>query len=438
MSLEIKIKEMRVTPVAIADPPLRSSYGLHQPYALRNILEFESEDGIVGISETYGGEAPMDALLTLKEEIEGSDPYKLTGSLQAMLSGQSGDADASQTHLVPGENPVDASRRTYAAIEVGCLDLIGKTVGKPVCDLIGGRVRDRVPFSAYPFYKHAGGGGEGDDAREDKYGECLSPETLVEQVIRMREEYGFKSIKFKAGVLHPDEEIETIKQLYRELGPDIPLRIDPNSAWTVDTSVRVGQELAEELGRGGYLEDPTATISGMAEVRRRLLAEGIDTPLATNVAVTCFEDLPEAIKEDAAQIILCDHHYWGGMRQVQHLAKLCQTFGLGVSMHSNNHLGISLMGMAHVAAASPHLTYACDTHYPWQTEEDEVVAGGRVPIVEGCVEITDKPGLGVELDCDQLARGRERYEKCPYRKRDDTAEMRKHVDPNWERKLPRW
>ena len=112
MSLEIKIKEMRVTPVAIADPPLRSSYGLHQPYALRNILEFESEDGIVGISETYGGKAPMDALLALKDVIVGSDPYKLTGSLQTMLSGQSGDADTSQTHLVPGENHVDASRRT--------------------------------------------------------------------------------------------------------------------------------------------------------------------------------------------------------------------------------------------------------------------------------------------------------------------------------------
>jgi glucarate dehydratase len=340
--------------------------------------------------------------------------------------------------LVPGENPVDANRRTYAAIEVGCLDLIGKTVGEPVCDLIGGRVRERIPFSAYPFYKHAGGGGERGDAREDKYGECLSSETLVGQVIRMREEYGFGSIKFKAGVLHPDEEIETIKQLYRELGPEVPLRIDPNSAWTVETSVRVGKELAEELGRGGYLEDPTASISGMAEVRRRLLAEGITTPLATNVAVTCFDDLPQAINEDAAQIILCDHHYWGGIRQVQHLAKLCQTFDLGLSMHSNNHLGISLMGMTHVASATPHLTYACDTHYPWQTEEDEIVIGGRVPIVNGCVEITDKPGLGVEIDYDQLARGHERYNQCPYRKRDDTAEMRKHVDPKWERKLPRW
>ena len=438
MNDQIKIREMRVTPVAIADPPLRSSYGLHQPYALRNILEFISEDGVIGVSETYGGEAPMNALLSLSEQIQGADPYQLTGTLASML-GQEGTAqDTTQTHLVPGENPVDANRRTYAAIEVGCLDLIGKTVGQPICDLIGGRVRDRVSFSAYPFYKHVGGGGEGDDSREDKYGECLSPETLVGQVIRMRGEYGFGSIKFKAGVLHPDEEIETIKQLYRELGPEVPLRIDPNSAWTVETSVRVGKELAEELGRGGYLEDPTASISGMAEVRRRLMAEGITTPLATNVAVTCFDDLPQAIKEDAAQIILCDHHYWGGMRQVQHLAKLCQTFDLGLSMHSNNHLGISLMGMAHVASATPHLTYACDTHYPWQTEEDEIVIGGRVPIVNGCVEITDKPGLGVEIDYDQLARGHERYNQCPYRKRDDTAEMRKHVDPKWERKLPRW
>ncbi len=151
-----------------------------------------------------------------------------------------------------------------------------------------------------------------------------------------------------------------------------------------------------------------------------------------------FGDIPRAIELDAVQIILCDHHYWGGMRQVQHLANLCKVFGIGLSMHSNSHLGVSLMGMAHVAAATPHLTYACDTHYPWQSEQDEVVQGGRVSIVNGCVKIPEKPGLGVELDYDQLARGRERYEKCTYRKRDDEAQMRKHVDPNWKRILPRW
>jgi glucarate dehydratase len=107
-------------------------------------------------------------------------------------------------------------------------------------------------------------------------------------------------------------------------------------------------------------------------------------------------------------------------------------------MHSNSHLGVSLMAMAHAAAAAPHLTYACDTHYPWQHAADEVVAGGRIPFVDGCVVIPDRPGLGIELDHDALARGRERYARCPYRKRDDEAEMRKHVDPTWTRRLPRW
>jgi glucarate dehydratase len=254
----------------------------------------------------------------------------------------------------------------------------------------------------------------------------------------MVRKYGFGSIKFKGGVLEPEVEIETVKQLYRALGLAVPLRIDPNSAWTVETSVRVGRALAEELGRGGYLEDPTAGLENMAEVRRRLLAEGITTPLASNVAVTCFADIPRSVQLDAVQIILCDHHYWGGMRQVQHLARLAKTFSLGLSMHSNTHLGLSLMAMAHLAAATPHLTYACDTHYPWQSAGDEVLVGGRVPIVNGCVRIPDKPGLGVELDYDQLAKGRERYTKCPYRKRDDEAEMRKRVDPNWKRFLPRW
>jgi glucarate dehydratase len=111
---------------------------------------------------------------------------------------------------------------------------------------------------------------------------------------------------------------------------------------------------------------------------------------------------------------------------------------MGLSMHSNSHLGVSLMAMTHVAAASPHLTYACDTHYPWQTERDEVAAGGRIPFTNGAVRIPDRPGLGVDLDQDQLARGRERYRKIPYRKRDDEAEMRRHIDPDWKRILPRW
>ncbi len=436
----MQIVDMQVHPIAIADPPLRSSYGLHAPYALRTILELKSEDGVVGISETHGGEAILQAFENLRHRIVGQDAYRLAGLLLPMIdeSGMASDSDRSQTYYVPGENPADEAPRLYSAVEIACLDLIGKSAGKPVCDLLGGRARNEVPFSAYPFYKHAGGGGEGTDAREDEYGEALTPEQLVAQVKQMFAKYGFREIKFKAGVLDPADEIETVRQLRAEFGSTVPIRLDPNCAWSIQTSVGIGKTLREELGNGGYLEDPTSGIPGMAQVRRQLLEAGVETPLASNVAVTGFADLPESIRTDAVQVVLCDPHYWGGIQQVKHLGKICRTFGLGLSMHSNSHLGVSLMAMAHAAAATPQLTYACDTHYPWQSEQDEVVAGGRIPIVNGCVRIQEKPGLGIELDPDQLARGRERYRKHPYRKRDDEAEMRNHVDPKWRRILPRW
>src|SRR5215207_2807814 len=177
----MRIVDFRIHPIAIADPPLRSSYGLHAPYALRTIIELASDDGAVGIAETYGGDAQVQQLEALRSQIIGSDPYRLTGGLSAMVEGGGSGDSRSQTYLVPGENPLDATTRTYAAIEVACLDLIGKSVGQPICDLIGGRVRDEVPFSAYPFYKHAGGGGEGADARADEYGEALDPDALVRQ-----------------------------------------------------------------------------------------------------------------------------------------------------------------------------------------------------------------------------------------------------------------
>jgi glucarate dehydratase len=434
---------MILHPIAVADPPLRSSYGLHAPFALRTIVELVSDDGLIGFSETYGGDGPLAGLEAVRDRVEGMDPFRLAGlagDLTAAAERESATAQGgrTQTWLVPGENPMDRHTRTFAAIEVACLDLVGKAIGQPVCDVIGGRVRDEVSFSAYLFYKHGGGGGVGEDRREDEYGEVLDPKSAVRECKQMIAQYGFREIKLKGGVLDPDVEMETIRALREEFGPKYPLRIDPNCAWSVETSIRVGEGLKSELAGGGYLEDPCATLEGMGEVRRKLLAAGNETPQASNVAVTCFADLPKAARLDAVQIVLSDPHYWGGMRQMQQLSSLSSVLGMGLSMHSNSHLGISLMAMTHAAAACSNLTYACDTHYPWQTARDEVVAGGRVRFVNGAVRIPDKPGLGVDLDYDQLARGRERYQKIPYRKRDDEAEMRKHVDPDWKRVLPRW
>ena len=232
-------------------------------------------------------------------------------------------------------------------------------------------------FPLYLFCKHGGGGGLGDDRREDEYGEVLDPKATLREARQMIERYGFREIKLKGGVLPPDLEILTIQALREEFSAAFPLRIDPNCAGSVETSVGVGRSLKDELSEGGYLEDPCPQLEGMSEVRRRLLSEDNATPLASNVAVTYFADVPKARNLDAVQIVLCDPHNWGGMRQVQHLAHMCGVLGMGLSMHSNSHLGVSLMAMTHVGAACPNLTYACDTHYPWQMSRNSKVRRKR-------------------------------------------------------------
>jgi glucarate dehydratase len=170
----------------------------------------------------------------------------------------------------------------------------------------------------------------------------------------------------------------------------------------------------------------------MAELHRRT-----GLPLATNMVVTDFDEFRRNVDLNAVQIVLADHHYWGGLRDTHVLARMCDTFGLGVSMHSNSHLGISLMAMSHLAASVPNLTYACDTHYPWQHAYDEVIVGGKVPIKNGCVRITQAPGLGVDLDRDRLDALHERYRSIDIRTRDDASQMRRY-DPTWENRKPRF
>src|SRR5207244_3530241 len=179
-----------------------------------------------------------------------------------------------------------------------------------------------------------------------------------------------------------------------------------------------------------YLEDPTPGIEGMAKV-----AEYANMPLATNMCVVDLGDIEPAFRARAIGVLLSDHHFWGGMRATQALSVTCESFGVGLSMHSNSHLGISLAAMVHVAAATPHLTFACDTHYPWQT--DEVIKGGKLRFEDGSIAVPDGAGLGVELDRDALERLHEQYKRCGLTLRDDVTEMRK-VEPDWRPHVGDW
>lgn len=424
------IRFVRVTPIAFRDPPLLNAAGIHEPWALRSIIEIETDSGLIGINESYGDLPMLDALARAAPALTGLSPWALNEMetrVAALVTPKQTASEflGTQVSLAPGTHVSKTVAKVISAFEVAMMDLQGQLANAPVVDLLGGAARPTVPFSAYLFFKHAEHIEQ--PYAPDPWGEALTPEQLVAQARRMIDQYGFKSIKLKAGALPPSREVAGLLALAKAfLGA--PLRIDPNGNWTVPTSLKVVEQLRGVLE---YCEDPAPGLDGMAAV-----AKACDVPLATNMVVTDLKEFRRNAEMGCpVKIVLSDHHYWGGLRATQRLALVCETFGLGLSMHSNSHLGISLMAMTHLAASVPQLSYACDTHYPWQ--DDEVVQGGRLRFEDGSLRVPTTPGLGVRIDREALARLHDNYLNTTIRHRDDLAQMRKY-DPSFTGHQPRF
>ena len=424
------IRHVRVTPIAFRDPPLLNAAGIHEPWALRSIIEIETASGLVGINETYGDQSMLDVLAKAAPALQGLSPWDLNAMetrVQALVqpAGKTSEFLGEQISLAPGTHVSKNVAKVVSAFEVAMLDLQGQLANAPVVDLLGGAARDAVPFSAYLFFKYAEHIGK--PYAPDAFGEGIAPEQMVAQARCMIGEYGFKSIKLKAGALPPEQEVAAMLALAKAF-PGTPLRIDPNANWTVATSLKAVEQLRGVLE---YYEDPAPGLGGMAEV-----AKQCDVPLATNMVVTDYKEFADNVRMGCpVRIVLSDHHYWGGLRTTQQLSRLCQTFDMGLSMHSNSHLGISLIAMTHLAASVMHLSYACDTHYPWQDEE--IVQGGRLKFEGGSLRVPRGAGLGVSIDREALARLHDNYLHCGIRNRDDLGQMRKY-DPTFTGKQPRF
>ncbi|MDX3687352.1 glucarate dehydratase family protein [Streptomyces sp. AK04-4c] len=424
MTRDLTITDVTLTPILVADPPLLNTAGIHQPYTPRLIVEVVTADGTTGLGETYGDTKYLELARPLAEQLVGrqvSDLNGLFGAADEVVVDASRVTGQVDVGGLRGVQTVDKLRLSVvSAFEVACLDALGKALGLPVHALLGGKVRDAVEYSAYLFYKRSG--------ENDTWGAALDPAGIVEQARAFTERYGFTSFKLKGGVFPPDQEVAAVKALAAAF-PGHPLRLDPNGAWSVETSLKVAEELRDVLE---YLEDPATGVPAMAEVAAK---SGV--PLATNMCVTTFDEIKEAFTQGAVQVVLSDHHYWGGLRNTQQLASICRAFGVGVSMHSNTHLGISLAAMTQVAATVPNLHHACDSHYPWQSED---VLTERLTFDGGKAAVSDAPGLGVALDREKLAFLHQRWldDDGTYKDRDDAAAMRL-TDPHWTTPaVPRW
>jgi glucarate dehydratase len=411
----LKITGLRVTPIALPDPPLLASSGCHGPYFLRNVVELETDAGIVGIGETRGDRDVTVGLERARDRLIGRNAFSYR-RLAADLP--------------------DLDNAGYTALELACLDACGRATHRRLCDLIGGPVRDSAEFSAYLFYRYAadhpvvlsdprrlGPAGRG----IDDWGEVRSPESMAAMAARFRDRWGFRVFKLKGGVLPPDVELETMRALADRLGPGCPLRIDPNARWKTETAIRIGQGL-----KGlplEYYEDPVSGQEAMAEVRK---ATGL--PMSTNMCVTRFSHIPDALRLRPIDVLLCDLHYFGGFAGCLALGPICSAARWQMSQHSNSHAGITMAAMIHIAASVPQLTLPSDTHYPWLADGTDIIEGSSLPIRDGKMAVPSAPGVGVSLDRDKLARAHEVYRKCGMTRRDD-ASLMKRIDPNWSRDL---
>ena len=128
----------------------------------------------------------------------------------------------------------------------------------------------------------------------------------------------------------------------------------------------------------------------------------VRVPLATNTVVVNFEQLAANVLDTAVDVILLDTTFWGGIRACVKAAGVCETFQLGVAVHSSGELGIQLATMLHLGAVIPNLSFAADAHYHHLT--DDIIEGGLMRYEDGAIRVPDRPGPRREARSRQAAR----------------------------------
>jgi glucarate dehydratase len=372
----MKITDIRATTVTVPlEAPLRHANGCHWGRFVRTIVEVETDNGLVGLGEMGGGGESAEAVFrAMKQYLVGHDPARLE-EMRFRIANPTASLYNNRTQVL-------------AALEFACLDILGQAWNVPVCDILGGRLRDRVPFASYCFFRYAPG-------------EVRTIDQVVENARDLKRRFGFTTHKMKAGVFHPDYELECYRALAAAL-PGDSFRFDCNGVWSTEQAIRFGQAI-EDI-RNDYLEDPVYGLNGMRRVR-----EKVRMPLATNTVVVNFEQLAANALDTAVDVILLDTTFWGGIRPCVKAAGVCETFQLGVAVHSSGELGIQLATMLHLGAVIPNLSFAADAHYHHLT--DDIIEGGLMRYENGAIAVPAGPGLGVKLNREKLREYSELYQR---------------------------
>lgn len=433
------ITDMQVIPVAGYDSMLLNIGGAHNACFTRNIVVLTDNAGHTGVGEAPGGETIYQTLVEAIPQVKGQQVARMNRLVQQVHKGnQSADFDTFGKGAWTFELRVNA----VAALEAALLDLLGQCLGVPVAELLGpGKQRDEVTVLGYLFYlgdrrktdlPYLTGENASHDWYHLRHQEALDSAAVVRLAEAAQDKYGFKDFKLKGGVLPGEQEIEAATALKKRF-PDARITVDPNGAWLLDEAIGLCKGMQDVLT---YAEDPCGAEQGysgrevMAEFRR---ATGL--PVATNMIATNWREMNHAVMLNAVDIPLADPHFWTLSGAVR-VAQLCDEWGLTWGCHSNNHFDISLAMFTHVGAAVPGKPTAIDTHWIWQ-EGDQRLTKNPLQIRNGKIAVPDAPGLGIELDWDQLRKANELYKSLPAGARNDATAMQ-YLIPGWtfDRKRP--
>ncbi|MFT4043921.1 MAG: enolase C-terminal domain-like protein [Gordonia sp. (in: high G+C Gram-positive bacteria)] len=426
-----RITDMRVVPIAGRDSMLLNLSGAHAPYFTRNLVVLTDSEGNTGVGEVPGGEPIRTTLddarsLVIGRSIGGH--HGVLSEVRRTFAGRDAGGRGDQTF------DQRVTIHAVTAIESALLDLLGQHLGVPVAALLGeGQHREKVQALGYLFFigdrtKTSLDYADGSDATDDwtrlRHQEALTPDAVTALAVAAHERYGFADFKLKGGVLAPHDEADAVSAI-KERFPDARVTLDPNGGWLLSEAIEIGRRLRDVVA---YAEDPVGPegrFSGrevMAEFKR---ATGL--PTATNMIATDWRELGHAVRSGCVDIPLADPHFWTMAGSVR-VAQLCAAWGLTWGSHSNNHFDVSLAMFTHVAAAAPGDITAIDTHWIWQ--DGQRITRDPYRIEGGYLTVPDRPGLGVELDMDEVEKAHQLYLTEGLGSRDDAAGMQ-FLIPGW-------
>ena len=379
---------MRITDV--------TTYLVGNPWKNWLFVRVDTDEGIHGVGEgTVNGFSAtvQTAIHELREAYIGLEPSQVDLLFQRMVHDVY--SDGGQIHMA-----------AVAAIEVACWDIVGKAAGKPVHELLGGTIRDRVPVYANGWYRT--------DRTPDSFAE------KARDVVRR----GYRAMKFDPfgaayRIMDRSEEdlsIAIVAAVREAVGPAVDLMIEAHNRFSAATALRVAERLAEF--RPAWLEEPVhfQQMGAMIEVARRS-----PVPVATGESYTSLGQFADLLSHDVVHIVQPEPLSLGGLWRTRQVAGMADAHYAVVAPH--NAQGPVCGAMSRTLGACIPNFYVQESFDEFNADWTREIVDRPVIPVDGFVEVTTQPGLGIDLDWDRLARH-------PY----ERAHLLRLFSPGWERR----